>query len=62
MNKSLSALPNIPELNRRLMFADFMLVVYWLRLFVPIPRFDLEQILYIFDQAQGTIISILNMF
>lgn len=62
MNKSLSALPKIPELNRRLMFAAFMLVVYRLGVFVPIPGVDSEQILNIFDQAQGTIFDMLNLF
>ena len=62
MNKSLSSLPKIPELNRRLMFAAFMLVVYRLGVFVPIPGVDSEQILNIFDQAQGTIFDMLNLF
>jgi preprotein translocase subunit SecY len=62
MNKSLSALPKIPELNKRLMFAAFMLVVYRLGVFVPIPGVDSEQILKIFDQAQGTIFDMLNLF
>lgn len=62
MNKSLSALPKIPELNKRLMFAAFMLVVYRLGVFVPIPGVDSEQILNIFDQAQGTIFDMLNLF
>ncbi len=62
MNKSLSALPKIPELNKRLMFVAFMLVVYRLGVFVPIPGVDSEQILNIFDQAQGTIFDMLNLF
>jgi preprotein translocase subunit SecY len=62
MNKSLSALPKIPELNKRLLFAAFMLIVYRLGVFVPIPGVDSEQILNIFDQASGTIFDMLNLF
>jgi len=62
MNKSLSALPKIPELNKRLLFAAFMLIVYRLGVFVPIPGVDTEQVLNLFDQAKGTIFDMLNLF
>lgn len=62
MNKGLSSLPKIPELNKRLLFVAFMLIVYRLGVFVPIPGVDTEQILNIFDQARGTIFDMLNLF
>ncbi|NIT12978.1 MAG: preprotein translocase subunit SecY, partial [Candidatus Dadabacteria bacterium] len=63
MNKGLSSLPKIPELNKRLLFVAFMLIVYRLGVFVPIPGVDSEQILEIFNQqASGTIFDMLNLF
>ncbi|HSG32319.1 MAG: preprotein translocase subunit SecY [Candidatus Dadabacteria bacterium] len=63
MNSGISSLPKIPELNKRLLFVAFMLVVYRLGVFVPIPGVDSEQILDIFNQqASGTIFDMLNLF
>jgi len=62
MNRNVSAIPRIPELNKRLLFTALMLVVYRLGVFVPIPGIDPEQIVKLFDQTRGTIFDILNMF
>lgn len=62
MNRNVSAIPRIPELNKRLLFTALMLVVYRLGVFVPIPGIDPEQIVRLFDQTRGTIFDILNMF
>jgi preprotein translocase subunit SecY len=62
MNSNISSLPKIPELNKRLLFSAFMLIVYRLGIFVPIPGVDTEQILNLFDQARGTIFDMLNLF
>lgn len=59
---NLSSLPKIPELNKRLLYAAFMLVVYRLGVFVPIPGVDSQKILNLFDQARGTIFDMLNLF
>lgn len=62
MNRSVGGVPRIPELNRRLLFTAFMLIVYRLGVFVPIPGIDPEQIVRLFEQTKGTIFDILNMF
>ena len=62
MNRNVSSIPRIPELNKRLLFTALMLVVYRLGVFVPIPGIDPEQIVRLFEQTSGTIFDILNMF
>jgi len=62
MNGNIGAIPKIPELNKRLLFAAAMLVVYRLGVFVPIPGIDPDQIVKLFEQTRGTIFDILNLF
>jgi len=63
MNRNVSAIPRIPELNKRLLFTAVILIIYRFGVFVPIPGIDPEQIMRIFEQtASGTLFDILNMF
>ena len=62
MNGNIGAIPKIPELNKRLLFAAAMLVIYRLGVFVPIPGIDPDQIVRLFEQTRGTIFDILNLF
>ncbi len=62
MSTNIGAIPKIPELNKRLLFAAIMLIVYRLGVFVPIPGIDPEQIVRLFEQTKGTIFDILNLF
>lgn len=62
MSSNISSFPKIPELNRRLLFTAFILIIYRLGVFVPIPGIDPEQIASLFEQTRGTIFDILNMF
>jgi len=62
MSTNVSSIPKIPELNKRLLFTAFMLIIYRLGVFIPIPGIDPEQISRLFEQTQGTIFDILNMF
>ena len=62
MSTNVSSIPKIPELNKRLLFTAFMLIVYRLGVFIPIPGIDPEQISRLFEQTRGTIFDILNMF
>lgn len=63
MNRNVSAIPRIPELNKRLLFTAVVLIIYRFGVFVPIPGIDPEQILRLFEQtASGTLFDILNMF
>ncbi len=62
MNRNVASIPRIPELNKRLLFTAFMLIVYRFGIFVPIPGIDPDQILSLFEQTKGTIFDILNLF
>ncbi|MGB7291526.1 MAG: preprotein translocase subunit SecY [Thermodesulfobacteriota bacterium] len=62
MSSNIGAIPKIPELNKRLLFAAIMLIIYRLGVFVPIPGIDPEQIAKLFEQTRGTIFDILNLF
>ena len=62
MSTNVSSIPKIPDLNKRLLFTAFMLIIYRLGVFIPIPGIDPEQISRLFEQTQGTIFDILNMF
>ncbi|MCH8028450.1 MAG: preprotein translocase subunit SecY [Candidatus Dadabacteria bacterium] len=62
MSTSIGAIPKIPELNRRLLFAAMMLVVYRLGVFIPTPGIDTDAVISIFDQQSGTIFDLLNLF
>lgn len=62
MSRNIASLPKIPELNKRLLFTALMLVIYRLGVFVPIPGIDPDQITRLFEQTQGTIFDILNIF
>jgi preprotein translocase subunit SecY len=62
MSSNIGAIPKIPELNKRLLFAAIMLIVYRLGVFVPIPGIDPDQIVKLFEQTTGTIFDILNLF
>ncbi|MBI4228334.1 MAG: preprotein translocase subunit SecY [Deltaproteobacteria bacterium] len=62
MSSNIGAIPKIPELNKRLLFAAIMLIVYRLGVFVPIPGIDPDQIVKLFEQTRGTIFDILNLF
>jgi preprotein translocase subunit SecY len=52
----------IPELKRRLLFTFMILVVYRLGGHVPAPGIDLEALKDFFDQQQGTLVGLYDMF
>ena len=62
MRRNIAAIPKIPELNRRVLFTVLMLIVYRLGVFVPTPGIDPEQITRFFEQTQGTLFDVLNLF
>jgi len=55
-------LTKIPELRRRLLFALFMLAVYRLGVHVPTPGIDSGSIANHFQNNQGTLFGVFNMF
>ena len=52
----------VPELRRRVLFTAFILAVYRLGSWIPVPGVDSEAIESYFDTQSGTILSLLNIF
>jgi preprotein translocase subunit SecY len=52
----------IPELRRRAFFTLFMLMIYRVGVFVPVPGIDAEKFKDMFDQASSTVFGMVNMF
>jgi preprotein translocase subunit SecY len=50
------------ELRRRFFFLIGALVVYRIGTFIPVPGIDPSALAHFFDQQQGTILSMFNMF
>jgi preprotein translocase subunit SecY len=50
------------DLRHRLLFLVGALVVYRIGSFIPVPGIDTEQLRLLFEQQQGTILSMFNMF
>ncbi|MBF0213959.1 MAG: preprotein translocase subunit SecY [Magnetococcales bacterium] len=58
----LANLGRIPELRKRLMFTLGMLIVYRIGAHVPTPGIDPQALAAFFDQQQGTLLGMFNMF
>ena len=52
----------IPELKRRIIFTLLMLVVYRVGCHIPIPGVDATALAAFFNQMQGTVLGLFNMF
>ncbi len=52
----------IPELRRRVMFTLTMLIIYRIGVFVPTPGIDSSSFKSLFQQSQGTVFGMVNMF
>jgi preprotein translocase subunit SecY len=50
------------ELRSRLLFLIGALIVYRIGTFIPVPGIDPEALARFFEQQQGTILSVFNMF
>ena len=50
------------ELRKRLLFLIGALIVYRIGTFIPVPGIDPEALARFFEQQQGTILSVFNMF
>ena len=59
---SVDSLPKLPELNKRILFTLFILIVYRLGVFVPIPGVDSAEILKIFSNQGKSFFDIINLF
>ena len=52
----------IPELKKRIFFTLLMLIVYRMGCSIPIPGIDRQALASLFDQMQGTVVGLMNMF
>ena len=50
------------DLRKRLFFLIGALIVYRIGTFIPVPGIDPEALARFFEQQQGTILSVFNMF
>jgi preprotein translocase subunit SecY len=62
MGKALGAAGQLTELRRRLMFLLGALLVYRIGTFIPVPGVNPEALAILFDQNQGSILDMFNMF
>ncbi|QMU56512.1 MAG: preprotein translocase subunit SecY [Candidatus Mycalebacterium zealandia] len=62
MSASASGIPRISELNRRLLFTLFILIVYRLGVFIPVPGISPAQITQLFERTSGTAFDLFNVF
>ena len=53
---------NIPELKSRILFALGMLIVYRLGAHIPVPGIDAVVLAQFFNQAQGSLLGMFDMF
>ena len=58
----LGEIGKIPELRRRLFFTIILLAVYRLGIHVSVPGIDVEALRKMFEVADGTLFSLINMF
>ncbi len=61
-NLSWSALGQAKDLQRRIVFALSLLIIYRLGTFIPMPGIDTVQLARFMEQTQGGILGIFNMF
>jgi len=52
----------IPELKKRIIFTVFSLAIVRLGTFIPVPGIDTEVLGQFFEQAQGTLFGVFNLF
>ncbi|MBK1721912.1 preprotein translocase subunit SecY [Thiocystis violacea] len=62
MGKALGAAGQLTELKQRLMFLVGALLVYRIGTFIPVPGVNPEALAILFEQNQGSILGMFNMF
>ncbi|MDQ6974296.1 MAG: preprotein translocase subunit SecY, partial [Mariprofundaceae bacterium] len=58
----LGSIGKIPELKNRILFTLGMLIVYRLGAHVPVPGIDAHVLAQFFNQAQGSLLGLFDMF
>ncbi len=61
-NLSWGSFGKAKDLQRRIVFALMLLIIYRLGTFVPIPGIDVEQLRLFIEQSRGSIVDVFNMF
>jgi len=59
---SLANISNIPELKSRILFTLGMLIVYRIGAHIPVPGIDAQVLAQFFNQAQGSLLGLFDMF
>jgi len=62
MLSALGGMGRLTELRQRLLFVLGALLVYRIGTFIPVPGVNPEALAYLFDQNQGSILDMFNMF
>ena len=62
MGKALGGMGHLAELRQRLFFLLGALLVYRIGTFIPVPGVNPEALAILFDQNQGSILDMFNMF
>ncbi|MFD2112536.1 preprotein translocase subunit SecY [Thiorhodococcus fuscus] len=62
MGKALGGMGQLTELRQRLLFLLGALLVYRIGTFIPVPGVNPEALAILFDQNQGSILGMFNMF
>ncbi len=62
MASNLAAVGKLGDLKRRLWFLVFALIVYRIGAHIPVPGIDATQLAKLFEQQQGGILGMFNMF
>ncbi|MFP4077419.1 MAG: preprotein translocase subunit SecY, partial [Halochromatium sp.] len=62
MMQSLGGMGRLTELRQRLLFVLGALLVYRIGTFIPVPGVNPETLAVLFDQNQGSILDMFNMF
>jgi preprotein translocase subunit SecY len=60
--QSLSGMGKLTELRQRLLFVLGALLVYRIGTFIPVPGVNPQALAVLFDQNQGSILDMFNMF
>jgi len=62
MSDALGGIGRLTELRQRLLFVLGALLVYRIGTFIPVPGVNPEALALLFDQNQGSILDMFNMF
>lgn len=62
MGQALSGMGRLTELKQRLLFVVGALLVYRIGTFIPVPGVNPEALAILFEQNQGSILDMFNMF